>query len=256
MSDLVTVRITVDPVLKEQLKLTAIERGMTQGELLPKLLAQGLQSEPNKAVPAPTAVNSANGAVPMAMVTRIEEVHLPELSVQEAVTQHLTEQFSKLSKVLVLLVAGGDKIEQLCNQHQRRFESAVDTIAKRAEQAVENSNMEWQGVMRVRRQNRYWLGGTAAATLFVTWIVLALISGTSLGRSLAVWQAGADTEWHAAQLLAGEGSNLHSEMMAETKAFLDDPEFRSAYAKCVDRAKSAKEAVRCTLVFPGLSIRP
>ena len=110
--------------------------------------------------------------------------------------------------------------------------------------------------MRVRRQNRYWLGGTAAATLVATWILLALISGTALGRRFAVWQAGADTEWQAAQSLASHGSYLHGELMAETKALLDNPLFRSPYAKCVDRAKAAKSFVRCTLVFPALSARP
>lgn len=49
---------------------------------------------------------------------------------------------------------------------------------------------------------------------------------------------------------------LHGELMAETKAFLDNPEFRTAYAKCIDRAKAAKASVRCTLLFPALSARP
>jgi hypothetical protein len=154
------------------------------------------------------------------------------------------------------MAEGDERIEQLCNQHQGQIERAVETIGKRAEAAVDNSNAEWRGVMRVRRQNRYWLGGTTIATLIVTWIMLALIAGTSLGRRFSVWQAGADSEWQAAQLLASHGSYLHGELMAETKAFLDNPDFRSPYAKCVDRAKAARASVRCTLVFPALSARP
>jgi hypothetical protein len=39
MSVLVTMRIALDPVLKEQLKLRAIERGMTRGELFQSSLS-------------------------------------------------------------------------------------------------------------------------------------------------------------------------------------------------------------------------
>jgi hypothetical protein len=256
MSELVTMRVTLDPVLKEQLKLRAIERGMTHAELLPKLLAQGLQAEPDKADTATNVEASMSSLVPTEPASEIGDAPPPEPSVQETITQLFAEHEARLSKVLVLIAEDGERIEQLCNQHQGQIEKAVQTIGKHAEQAIENSNTEWRGVMHVRRQNRYWLGGTAAATLVVTWIVLALISGTSLGRKIAVWQAGAESEWQAAQSLASHGSYLHGELMAETKAFLDNPEFRSPYAKCIDRAKAAKSAVRCSLVFPALSAKP
>ena len=256
MSELVTMRITLNPVLKEQLKLRALERGMTHAELLPRLLAQGLQSEPDKADTATAAAISVNGKVAKEPVAEIEDAPPPEPSVQETVTQLLADHGARVTKAFGQIAAHGERIEQLCNLQQGRFDKAVETIGKRAEQAVEHSNAEWRGVMRVRRQNRYWLGGTAAATLVATWILLALISGTALGRRFAVWQAGADTEWQAAQSLASHGSYLHGELMAETKALLDNPLFRSPYSKCVDRAKAAKSFVRCTLVFPALSARP
>lgn len=249
-------RLTLDPVLKEQLKLRAIERGMTHAELLPKLLAQGLQSEPDKAETAPTAAILMNGAGAIEPVTDTVDASPPEPSVQETVTQLLSDHGACVTKAFGLIAAREERIEQLCIGQQGRFDKAVEAIGKRAEAAVEKSNREWQGVMRVRRQNRYWLGGAAAATFVGTWIILALISGTSLGRRFAVWQAGADTEWQAAQSLASHGSYLHGALMAETKVFLDNPEFRSPYAKCVDRAKAAKASVRCRLVFPALSARP
>lgn len=256
MSELVTMRITLDPALKEQLKLRAIERGMTHAELLPRLLAQGLRSEPDKADAAPTTAISKSGQVPKEPVAEIGDAPPPEPWVQETVTQLLADHGARVTKAFGQIAAHEERIERLCNQQLGRFDKAVESIGKRAEQAVEHSNAEWRVVMRLRRQNRYRLGGTAAATLVVTWIMLALVSGTALGRRFAVWQAGADTEWQAAQSLASHGSYLHGELMAETKALLDNPLFRSPYAKCVDRAKAAKSFVRCTLVFPALSARP
>ena len=256
MSELVTMRLTLDPVLREQLKVTGIERGMTLTELLPKLLAQGLQSEPDKPAPAQPAAGSMNGAGAIEPVTEMVDAPPPEPSVQETVTQLLSDHSARLAKAFGLIAAREERIEQLCNGQQGRLDKADETIGQRAAAAVEKSNCEWQGVLRVRRQNRYWLGGAAAATLFVAWILLALISGTSLGRKFAVWQAGADTEWQAAQSLASHGSYLHGELMAETKALLDNPLFRSPYSKCVDRAKAAKSFVQCSLVLPALSARP
>ena len=252
MSELVTMRVTVDPVLKEQLKLRAIERGMTHAELLPKLLEQGLQSEPGQSESATPMC----GKVPKEPVAKIKEAPPPEPSVQETVTELLSDHGARVLKAFDLIAAREQRIEQLCNGQQGRFDRAVEAIGQRAEAAVKKSNREWQGVLRVGRQNRYWLGGAAAATFVVAWILLALISGTALGRKIAVWQAGADTEWQAAQSLVSHGSYLHGEMTAETKALLDNPLFRSPYSKCVDRAKAAKSFVRCTLVFPALSARP
>jgi hypothetical protein len=256
MSELVTMRITLDPVLKEQLKLRAIERGMTHGELLPRLLAQGLQSEPDKPTVAPTDTISGNHAVLMEPAAEIEDALPPDPSVQEIVTQLLSDHAALVTEAFALIAAREERIEQLCVGQQGRFDKAVEAFSQRADAAVEKSTREWQGVLRVRRQNRYWLGGAAAAAIVVIWIMLALISGTSLGRRFAVWQTGADTEWQAAQSLASHGSYLHGELMAETRAFLDNPEFRTAYAKCIDRAKAAKASVRCTLLFPALSARP
>ena len=251
MPELVTMRITVDPVLKEQLKLRAIERGMTHAELLPKLLAQGLRSEPDKANGARNAAKSGRG--PKENVAKVENASPPELSVPEMVTRLFVDQNARVTRAFGLIA---EHIEQLCKQQQGQIDRAVGSIGKRVEQAVEHSDAHWLGVMRTRGQIRYWLGATAAATLIVIWILLGLSSGTSLGRRFAVWQAGADNEWQAARSLASHGSYLHSELMAETAAFLDNPDFRSSYAKCVGRAKAAKSSVRCTLLFPAITVRP
>ena len=73
MPELVTMRITLDPVLREQLKVRAIERGMTHAELLPKLLAQGLRSQPDKADAAPMIARPRNGQVPEESAAKIKD---------------------------------------------------------------------------------------------------------------------------------------------------------------------------------------
>lgn len=256
MPELVTMRITLDPVLKEQLKVRAIERGMTHAELLPKLLSQGLRSESDKADAAPITATSKTGQVPEEPAAKIKEAPPPGPSVQETVKRLLADHGARVTNAFVEIAAREERIWQLCNQHQGRFDQAVESIGKRAEEAVERSNVQWRGMMRIRGQDRYWLGATAVATFIAIWILLALISGTSLGRRVAVWQTGADSEWQAARSLASHGNYLHSELMGETAAFLDNSEFRSSYAKCVGRAKAAKSSVRCTLLFPAITVRP
>ncbi|NJS14194.1 MAG: hypothetical protein HC788_05700 [Sphingopyxis sp.] len=256
MSDLVTMRITLDPVTKEQFKLRGIERGMTPSELVTKLAMAALHSEASDTEIASLPDDAMPQDLTRAEVVEIEEPEPPEPSVQEIMSELLAEHGNRITKAVGPITACTQRIEQLCNQQQARIDKAAEVAGRRAELAVELSNARWQRILDVRRSDRYWLGGTAVATLLAMAVIFALVSGTGLGRRVAVWQAGADTEWQAAQLLASSGSYLHGQLMAETKALLDKPEFLSPYAKCVERAKAAKSSVRCNLVMPALTRGP
>lgn len=148
MPELVTMRITLDPVLKEQLKVRAIERGMTHVELLPKLLAHGLRSEPDKADAAPIIARSRNGQVPEESAAKIKDTAPPGPSVQETVTRLLADHGARVTSAFVKIAAREERIWQLCNQQQGRFDQAFESIGKRPQQAVERSNAQWRGVMR------------------------------------------------------------------------------------------------------------
>lgn len=88
----------------------------------------------------------------------------------------------------------------------------------------------------------------AAATFALLWA----ISGSSPARSLAVWLTGEDSDWQAAQAIAGDGNMLHGAYLSETHTLLKIPEFRQSYTRCVKRAKTRKTGFDCTVRFPIL----
>ena len=126
-------------------------------------------------------------------------------------------------------------------------------IIKTVTQGVEASHQRWQHVIGKNRLDRYWLGGAALAGMAALGLLLVLASGTSVARSLAVKLVGGESRWQSALLLAGDGSMLQGDMIAETHALLGDQTFRDRYVQCVGQAMIAKSAFKCTLSMPPLS---
>jgi hypothetical protein len=91
-----------------------------------------------------------------------------------------------------------------------------------------------------------------AVGIATAFALLWAISGSSPARSLAVWLIGKDSDWHAAQKIAGDGNVLHGAYLSETHTLLKIPEFRQSYVRCVERAKTRKSGFDCTVRFPIL----
>ena len=113
-----------------------------------------------------------------------------------------------------------------------------------------------QPALAARRNDVIWLrrsalaGGAAMAALvaLLSWAV----SGTSLGRSLAVSLCGAGSEWQAAMIFATDDHPLRARLITETRTLLQYEIFAAPYAECLDRAKRSNRVVNCRLTVPAI----
>jgi hypothetical protein len=62
---------------------------------------------------------------------------------------------------------------------------------------------------------------------------------------------GGKNDVHAAGIMAGGGS-FAGQLIYETSALMKTEPFANDYARCVEKAKTAKKSTRCTLTFPAL----
>jgi hypothetical protein len=129
------------------------------------------------------------------------------------------------------------KVESFHEQILLRFDCAQTAVTD----AVASKWRLWQAVCV----------GTAVGVA-ATFALLWAISGSSPARSLAVWLTDEDSDWHAAQVIAGDGNMLHGAYMSETHTLLKIPEFRQSYTRCVERAKTRKSGFNCKVRFPLL----
>ncbi|MCO4092962.1 MAG: hypothetical protein HEQ34_13565 [Sphingorhabdus sp.] len=119
---------------------------------------------------------------------------------------------------------------------------------------VESAQKRMTGAIETKHTMRQMLGlGTAVGVVLIV-MLLWLIAGTSPARLLAVALTGAETNWQAAKIVAGNGSPLRADLMQETTALLRDAEFEKSYGTCINRAKTAKHNFRCTVRFTRLVV--
>jgi hypothetical protein len=165
----------------------------------------------------------------------------------------LDDKLAPISDALLEVATPGniswlfDKLGKDTDRRNDALAKSIDTIATKVAAEIESSHVRWQSLLTERRRDRYWLGSAALAGMAALGLILGMLSGTGIGRSLAVKLAGAENRWDAALSLAGDGSPLHALMMTETRTLLKTPEFREPYARCIDRAKLAKAPFNCTV---------
>jgi hypothetical protein len=113
---------------------------------------------------------------------------------------------------------------------------------------INHSNMVSALAVRLKLWQATGIGTVVG--LGLAFAFLWAINGTSPALSLAVWLTGEDSDWHASQQIAGDGSMLHGVYMSETHSLLKNTEFRQSYVRCVERAKTRKTSFNCTVRFP------
>ena len=254
MTEPAQVRLKIDPELHTEFKAQCARTGVSMADQTARMIADFLDTnripdEQRKSV----AVDAKDNPEDCARLS-----HPAEHAVEQALTDHrdillgAMDQLATGKNINWLLA----HIDEAADRRQGRTESSVTNLGDKVTEAVEASHRRWQQIAAKNRRDRYWLGGAALAGMAALGLMLVLVSGTGIGRSLAVSLAGAETRWDAALLLAGDGSPLHARMMSETRTLLNAPLFSEPYVACVERAKRAKAPFNCTLKMPLLSEVP
>ena len=250
MTEPAQVRLKIDPELHTEFKAQCARTGISMADQTARMIAQFLETnrspdEQSKAVAADSEDNPGDCA---------RQSHPVEHSVEQALADHrdtllgAMDQLATGKNINWLLA----HIDEAADRRQGRTESSVTNLSSKVAETVEASHRRWQQIAAKNLRDRYWLGGAALAGMAALGLLFVLVSGTGIGRSVAVKLAGAETRWDAALLLAGDGSQLHAQLMSETDALLADPTFRERYVACVERAKRAKSPFKCTLPMSPL----
>ena len=250
MTEPAQVRLKIDPELHTEFKAQCARTGVSMADQTARMIADFLDTNriPDEQ-PKSVAGDAEDNPEDCARLS-----HPVEHSVEQALADHrdiLLAAMDQLAtgKNINWLLA---HIDEAADRRQGRTESSVTTFGNKVTETVEASLRRWQQIAAKNRRDRYWLGGAALAGMAALGFMLVLVSGTGIGRSLAVSLTGAETRWDAALLLAGDGSPLHSRMMSETRALLNAPLFAEPYVACVERAKRAKALFNCTPKMPPL----
>ena len=254
MTEPAQVRLKLDPELHTEFKAQCARTGVSMADQTARMIAQFLDTNriPDEQ-PKSVAVDADHNPESCA--------RLPP-PVEHSVEQVLADHRDILLGVMDQLATGKNinwllaHIDEAADRRQGRTESSVTNLGDKVTEAVEASHRRWQQIAAKNRRDRYWLGGAALAGMAALGLMLVLVSGTGIGRSLAVSLTGAKTRWDAALSLAGDGNQLHARMMSETRALLNDPLFKEPYVNCVERAKRAKAPFSCKLKMTPLRPAP
>ena len=254
MTEPAQVRLKIDPELHTEFKAQCARTGVSMADQTARMIADFLDTnripdEQPKAVAGDAEDNSEDCA----------RLSYPgEHSVEQALADHrdillgAMDQLATGKNINWLLA----HIDEAADRRQRRTESSITNLGNKLTETIEASHRRWQQIVTQNRRDRYWLGGAALAGMAALGLMLVLVSGTGIGRSLAVSLTGSETRWDAALSLAGDGNQLHARMMSETRALLNDPLFTEPYVNCVERAKRAKAPFNCKLKMSPLRAVP
>ena len=250
MTEPAQVRLKIDPELHTEFKAQCARTGVSMADQTARMIAQFLDTNRNPDE-QPKAVAGDAESNP-------EGCDLSSQPVEHSVEQVLADHRDILLGAMDHLATGKNinwllaHIDEAADRRQGRVENSIGNLGDKVTESVEASHRRWQQIATKNLRDRYWLGGAALAGMAALGLLLVLVSGTGIGRSVAVKLAGADTRWDAAQLLAGDGSPLHAQLMSETRTLLKVPSFLEPYDACVERAKRAKASFNCKLKMPPL----
>ena len=244
------VRLKIDPELHTEFKAQCARTGVSMADQTARMIAQFLDTNRIPDV-QPKAVAGDAEDIP-------EDCARLSHAVVHSVEQVLADHRDILLGAMDQLATGKNinwllaHIDEAADRRQSKAESSITSLGNQVTETIEASHRRWQQIVDRNRRDRYWLGGAALAGMAALGLLLILVSGTGIGRSVAVKLAGAESRWDAALLLAGDGSPLHAELMSETRTLLKIPSFLEPYDACVERAKRAKAPFKCSLKMPPL----
>lgn len=248
MSEQVNLRLDVPADLRDQFKASCAEHGMSMGDQAALLLRGWIDSQAS-------SLSAANDVIDPDRIIVVEAEDGPAPLIDE-IRNELGAHTAKLMGAIKPVAGCFAALEQLVKYHAQLIEQQVSRGCDKVSSEVISNDRLWRQQMARHRDDWKWLGGALGAGLVLACVLLWLVSGSGIGRSLATSLTGADNRWQAALMLAGDGSKLHAGLMNETHALLKDATFRDGFGQCVERAKRARtQPVTCKLVVTPLVTR-
>jgi hypothetical protein len=253
------VKIRLDPSLKKQFDQLCREAGTTMTSEISHLISAAIEknaeqpdAEAVPPVPPEAAADEEEETVaePEPTATEILVERFDELLtwIESAHAGHPRNWFEQWFKVRAQpeLMAIGKRH----GEHAQALGNAATSLAnlQKSIDRVESNTRVIQP--RFYQDYRIWTAVAGGALALV--LMLALLPGeTGLSRFLARKIIGGKNDVHAAGIMAG-GDSFAGQLIYETSALMKTVPFANDYARCVERAKTAKKVTRCTLTFPAL----
>lgn len=259
MTDSVQFRIQLPLGLRDRFKTLCLRSNVTMTDKVVNLIEREVSGTANPPSPPPHKIATLNDDRLIGRVINACD-RLGDTAV--ALGQNLDHSLDAFGTKLLRSIPKSQTADQIANARQsaiKEDQQRLDQMLGKAEKlkadiidTVAQGQREMLTAIETKRALWQALGFGAVAGVILTCMILWLIAGTSPARSLAISLTGAESNWKAAKIIAGEGSPLRADMMQETAALLDDPDFAKSYSICVTRAKTAKHNFRCTVRFTRL----
>ena len=274
MSDPVRKRIDVLPDLHRRLEIEAGRKGIKLGQMIDRILSESLERSGNADVSPgkleQTKTVAETGALTRQLVDMIARFDARFDALVERLVTELPEAiaggFAAVTKTIGNTGGTGHLRTMLADQD--KAQTARLTAMKTGEETgrnaqtllLENGNQELAGKIDALRDELVKSGMlkngrlrffalSAVVVLVVCGVSVPALAGTSAGRLLAIRLTGETTAAGAAYTLVGDGS-VTGGMLAQTKALLDDPQFRSDYTRCTTHTREVKRRFSCRISMP------
>ena len=270
MSDPVRKRIDVLPDLHRRLEIEAGRKGIKLGQMIDRILSESLERSGNADV-SPGKLEQTKTVAETGALTRqlVDMIARFDALVERLVTElpeAIAGGFAAVTKTISNTGGTGHLRTMLADQD--KAQTARLTAMKTGEETgrnaqtllLENGNRELaekfdalrdelvkSGMLKNGRLRIFALG--AVVLLLVCSVSVPVLAGTSAGRLLAIRLTGETTAAGAAYTLVGDGS-VTGGMLAQTKALLDDPQFRSDYTRCTTHTREVKRRFSCQISMP------
>lgn len=262
MSDPKRARIDVSNQAHAQLETEARQQGITVRDLIEQIVRDMTErrGQTDAAVrhqrsthptlsnePAPSSLED-NAKRIDALIRRVTD-EVPkaiETVRQSGGTGHLRDMLGKHNAVHM------QRLEEMQTAHEKGrnaqtllLENGNRELARQID-ALKNEVV----VLRAWHKGRGWtFVGGVLSTLAGLMALAFVLAGTQPTRWLAIRLVGETTTVGAAYALAGD-DRATGKLMAQTKALLDDAQFRSDYTRCTTRTREVKRRFSCRMSMP------
>jgi hypothetical protein len=276
MSEPVRRRIDVSAETHAWLDAEARQRGLQVRDLVERIVQeqagrqgsrQGTNGHVNKVV---------QGAATGSLMTRLKELfeRFDKLVVRLAdeLPTSIANGFEGI-KETIIKTGGTGHLRTMLTEHDTAHTARLDAMETASEtawetagteQAVAFKNLEDVLVEKIdalksevetlrawHKKRRWAVAAGAGGMLLLLGALGMLLADTAPTRWLSVRLTGNTRTMDAAFTLAGDG-RATGVLMAETRALLNNPDFRSDYSRCVIHAREVTKHFPCRLLVPPL----